>query len=209
MDFKTLSFSPMQWLCLGTSLFPLLLLAQAVKTRRSRNDRLVSWTVWKAQEALRERMQALFEAIDRHAPATVAFNGTRGTIRFVAPDGAAASRRFSLGLTKMGDVALSCCVGLKEDCLCPYLPHSDDEVLIRHVSRLELAYFEADPSDEKGGAWRDAWKVPVPPSLIRLRVIFPLHDARWWPDLIIETGVAPAFSWLGAARLQARAGRAP
>ncbi|HEU0096610.1 MAG TPA: hypothetical protein VFQ52_09150 [Rhizomicrobium sp.] len=200
MDVKTLSLGATGWFCAAMGVCLLLLLAQTVGASRLRlrqADSAVARTVQEIQATVRARVETLFNAVGDLPVAIIAFSGTRDGMSLVAPRGAAGTsdlRRFSLGLTMMGEVAHSCCVDLNANCSCPYLPHGGDEILLRRVSGLSLAYFDADPLDTERGAWRDSWAGPAPPSLIRLRVMFPTSDARWWPDLIIETPMRPALT---------------
>jgi hypothetical protein len=195
MGLKILTPGGTAWLYLATGVLLLSLLVQMTGPARMRQaNNGVAGTVQDAQAAVRAQIEALLDAAGDQSRAITAFSGTRGAMSLVAPlasAGLPALRRFSLELTKMGDVVLSCCVDLKATCACPHLPHAGDAILLRDVSGLELAYYDADPLDPVGGAWRDSWFGPLPPSLIRLRVTFPLSDARWWPDLIIETSIRP------------------
>ena len=54
-------------------------------------------------------------------------------------------------------------------------PH--DETLLDNVERIDLDYW-AD------GVWHQQWRETKPPSLIRLRIVFPEGDPRRWPDLV-------------------------
>jgi general secretion pathway protein J len=58
-------------------------------------------------------------------------------------------------------------------------------VLLEGVERIEFAYWQEVTGG--GGAWQRAWSKPSPPSLVRLRIVFPRGDARHWPDVVIAT----------------------
>jgi len=66
-------------------------------------------------------------------------------------------------------------------------PPSEDAVLLQGVARVELSYW----SD---GSWKAAWRSRLPPTLLRVRLLFPTGDAHRWPDII----VAPIRSNLSA-----------
>ena len=76
----------------------------------------------------------------------------------------------------------------------------DDEAerrtLIEAVSGLKLAYF--GPRDvDRLADWHDTWEdLPLPPTIISIKVAFPEGDERTWPDLI----VAPRSAASGAGR---------
>jgi general secretion pathway protein J len=57
-------------------------------------------------------------------------------------------------------------------------PPPEDAILLPNVMRLELSYW-AD------GGWKGAWQSRIPPTLVRLRLLFPVGDARRWPDIIV------------------------
>ena len=61
-------------------------------------------------------------------------------------------------------------------------PRPQEAVLLDRVERLEFAYWKEQAGG--GGAWQRAWDAPEPPSLVRLRIIFPSGDARRWPDIV-------------------------
>ena len=58
------------------------------------------------------------------------------------------------------------------------------DILLRHVERLQIAYFDPNGVGADGG-WRDDWSSrPLPPALVRVRVDFPPGDRRVWPELM-------------------------
>jgi general secretion pathway protein J len=50
--------------------------------------------------------------------------------------------------------------------------------LLRGVSRIELAYWQP------GGGWRNTWRSPDLPTMVRVRLHFPAGDPRQWPDIV-------------------------
>lgn len=70
-------------------------------------------------------------------------------------------------------------------------PHADwigpppapaEAVLLSNVERLEIAYWQSVPGG--GGDWMRDWQARDPPSLVRIRIVFPAGDPRHWPDII-------------------------
>jgi general secretion pathway protein J len=57
-------------------------------------------------------------------------------------------------------------------------PASTATELLQGVSRLELSYWRPD------GGWVSAWAGPDLPALIRIHIVFPQGDPRYWPDII-------------------------
>ena len=47
------------------------------------------------------------------------------------------------------------------------------------VARLDLNYWPA-----KGGGWTPVWNDPIPPRLVRIRVVFSDTSELGWPDLL-------------------------
>jgi general secretion pathway protein J len=61
-------------------------------------------------------------------------------------------------------------------------PRPQQAVLLERIERLEFAYWKDQPGG--GGGWQRAWDEPEPPSLVRLRIVFPPGDGRRWPDIV-------------------------
>lgn len=59
-------------------------------------------------------------------------------------------------------------------------PPAREEVLLRGVERIDLAYGRAP---QAGGGWVEAWAEPALPALVRLRIVF--ADRRAWPDIVV------------------------
>lgn len=51
--------------------------------------------------------------------------------------------------------------------------------ILQGVSRLDLNYWPA-----KGGGWTSVWDDPIPPRLVRIRVVFSDASEPGWPDLL-------------------------
>jgi general secretion pathway protein J len=60
-------------------------------------------------------------------------------------------------------------------------PPPRQAVLLDRIERVEFAYWKEQAG---GGAWQRAWGEPEPPSLVRLRIVFPPGDPRRWPDIV-------------------------
>ncbi len=96
-----------------------------------------------------------------------------------------------LGATRRADIAIAVHAG---NLVLTWTPHRHEiplgaapapaEVeLVAHVKQLVIAYWGATTPDRPAG-WQAQWDGPVPPQLIRIRLVFPDGDRRRWPDLI-------------------------
>jgi general secretion pathway protein J len=56
-------------------------------------------------------------------------------------------------------------------------------VLLDGVERLDFAYWRANQSGTDG-SWTTAWNERDLPGLLRIRIVFPPHSLRHYPDLI-------------------------
>ncbi len=64
-------------------------------------------------------------------------------------------------------------------------PEETDEVLLKGVDDLEIAYL--DSGADGAPAWRADWfHQAAPPRAVRLRVEFPEGDPRVWPEMIVR-----------------------
>jgi general secretion pathway protein J len=63
------------------------------------------------------------------------------------------------------------------------LPARSEVELIRHVERLELAYWGSSPNGRS--EWLQQWDSRELPRLIRVRLTFVEGDRRRWPDLLL------------------------
>ena len=61
-------------------------------------------------------------------------------------------------------------------------PQRREAVLLDRVERVEFAYWREQAGG--GGGWQRNWDEPEPPSLVRLRIVFPRGDTRRWPDIV-------------------------
>lgn len=52
-------------------------------------------------------------------------------------------------------------------------------VLLEHVEGLQLSYWS-----DTGSRWVREWNDSKPPSLVRIHIEFPVHDARRWSDIV-------------------------
>jgi general secretion pathway protein J len=97
-----------------------------------------------------------------------------------------------LGTTQRDDVTLELA---DRRLILRWLPHADataravatkpmEAELVRHVERLELAYW-GSPSPGEPDRWLSRWSSAANPVLLRIRLVFPRKDRRRWPDLII------------------------
>ncbi len=57
--------------------------------------------------------------------------------------------------------------------------------VLQGVARLDLNYWPA-----KGGGWTSVWHDPMPPRLVRIRIVFAEGD-RGWPDLVAAPMLDP------------------
>jgi general secretion pathway protein J len=52
-------------------------------------------------------------------------------------------------------------------------------VLLNHIADLELSYWS-----DNTGQWSRDWHENTLPDLVRIRITFPEHDPRHWPDIV-------------------------
>ncbi len=66
------------------------------------------------------------------------------------------------------------------------VPETQRVRLIERVDSIELAYFPG-ADGETSAAWQEDWRdAAALPSLVRVRVVFPDGDRRYWPDLVVR-----------------------
>jgi general secretion pathway protein J len=58
-------------------------------------------------------------------------------------------------------------------------PQPHQEVLLDGVDRIEIDYWKPG-----GGGWLAAWKGPLLPGLIRIRLVFTKRDRPPWPEIV-------------------------
>jgi general secretion pathway protein J len=69
------------------------------------------------------------------------------------------------------------------------------KILLERIEALEIAYYGA-PDRGDPAIWQEQWlEAQALPELVRVRVIFPQDDRRYWPDLIVRpmTDGVPVF----------------
>lgn len=64
-------------------------------------------------------------------------------------------------------------------------PAPTAEMLLDHVARLDMRFW--DRSSPGGGRWLSTWHAPVPPRLVRVRLVPKGGNTRDWPEMVIPT----------------------
>lgn len=59
-------------------------------------------------------------------------------------------------------------------------PPPETTELLHGVDHVVLSYW----TPAGGGGWRSAWRDRVPPTLIRIQIVFAPGDPRHWPDIV-------------------------
>lgn len=117
--------------------------------------------------------------------ATGGFQGDAEHLSFIGdlPTGLGSTRRadIKIGLRNR-DVVLTWTPHLHEIPLGPP-PSPTETELVADVAQLDIAYWGASTPDQPA-AWQTQWAGPAPPTLVRIRLVFPKGDQRRWPDLI-------------------------
>ncbi len=141
-----------------------------------------------AQGLLRARIEQMYPAT-RYVGATpvVDMAGAADHLDFLAPQigagGLGEVRRQHLELTAAGRLELVT-TGVRPAAS----DAGDTDVLLRHVTSLQLSYFGGAPPDG-ARVWRSGWaQSGAPPELIRIRLGFSPDDRRSWPELIARPG---------------------
>ena len=62
-------------------------------------------------------------------------------------------------------------------------PAPANALLLEGVDHIDIAYFRPG-AGRLGGYWLPVWTEPVPPSLIRIRIVFTDPGRRRWPDIV-------------------------
>jgi general secretion pathway protein J len=117
----------------------------------------------------------------------VDFDGGAQSIDFLASMpmtlGAGGRSRFNLSLQRRNDrsdVRLKSRSELSDPASAPR-----DKILVADVRLLEISYFGVT-RPEKSARWHERWAgEPSLPNLVAVRIAFPDHDQRLWPELIV------------------------
>ena len=140
-----------------------------------------------AQSVLRQRLEQLYPAtLYGGAEAMADVTGDPESVVFLAPpEGVrrpAPLRRYRLYLDGRQDLLLSSI----SDVANAADPGLTNQVLLRGVQTLDIAYFGLVAPDD-APRWRQTWREQaLPPRLVRVRVGFEPGDRRVWPDLIVH-----------------------
>lgn len=135
-------------------------------------------------DAVDRTLRRLVEAMDPGSsaePLTIA--GTARSVAFTT-----SLPMFAAALpTRRADVALG--VDAAHRLMLRWTPHlhavllapamAQETELLRGVDHLEIAYWAGT-----AGGWQASWNLPLPPGLVRIRLVFAKGDARRWPDIV-------------------------
>jgi general secretion pathway protein J len=116
------------------------------------------------------------------------FKGTATSTTFVGdlPTGLGTTRRANITLeVRQGRLVLRWTPRRHEASDAPP-PEPTETELIRHVDRLDLAYWGGSAPEQPPG-WQAQWESSPLPDLIRVRLILARNDRRHFPDLITAT----------------------
>ncbi len=142
-----------------------------------------------AQVALRDRIEQIYPATlyDQNPP-YIDLDGEPNTLAFLSspPESArpAPLHRYRLLLTTSGELVLRSVSDVAAPGTAP-----SDQVLLKGVRQLGLAYFGASGVDPTL-RWQTRWSAQsAPPELVRIQVAFEPGDRRQWPDLLVRPRV--------------------
>ena len=145
-----------------------------------------------AQRIIRTRIERLrtVTRLDSALPIVDA-RGTAESFTFVAPPpdriAPSALQRFKLARTANGMLLLysASTRNIEVDRNGIDLTGWTPTVILRGIASLSLTYFGGDTAGSH--SWQSRWSDRAqPPELIRVRVVFPAGDRRFWPDLIVR-----------------------
>ena len=152
------------------------------------------------QNFLRDRLAQAYplQGDDEADRSQMAFAGDVDTLQFVTlmPEYLGAGfAEFVLAVDDQGDARNLVMRWRRFDPVDP-LATADEEpqikVLLEDIERLEIAYYGARDRGEPA-FWQEQWLDAVElPRLVRLGVVFPPGDRRYWPDLIVQPMTADA-----------------
>lgn len=67
-------------------------------------------------------------------------------------------------------------------------------VLIQDIADVRVSYFGRGEDIDEEPRWHDRWeRMPLPPALVSVRVVFPPGDRRFWPDLVAAPMASSAY----------------
>jgi general secretion pathway protein J len=139
-----------------------------------------------AQSILRERIIAAYPKtrLDASQPYPD-FSGTTTRLTFVGPpnDASAPSalRRYTLAVDQSGALVLSSTSDLFGYGIEAEKAPVTTDVLLRGVGGIAISYLDAQ------GRWQPDWFKKPLPALVKVRVLFPAGDGRWWPTFLVRT----------------------
>ncbi|WP_428395738.1 prepilin-type N-terminal cleavage/methylation domain-containing protein [Lichenicoccus sp.] len=96
----------------------------------------------------------------------------------IGPDGAMAAADISLMVDHDHQLILSWLPHVHAQRLVA-APPPHVSVLLSHVDTIDLGYWS-----DSAAAWSTSWDNTSVPDLIRIRIVFPAHDKRHWPDIV-------------------------
>lgn len=139
-----------------------------------------------AERTIRERLEGLVPVTEYASRPYADMEGQADKLFFFGP--AASAERpnaitvYRLSLSTGSELVLSSVSDLSPT---PERARRD-EILLRNVAGLELAYFGAAPPDNIR-RWRDRWvQQPAPPELIRLRIRLADGDRWTVPEMLVR-----------------------
>ena len=145
-------------------------------------------TVEAVQAALRGRIERLrpntrFDA----ATAFVDIDGGPRQLVFVAApkdvERPSAARRYRLMLSSDDELVLGSAPAQRDPGAGVFF---EDQVLMRDVRGLAISYYGPDPVSG-ASQWRSDWsRRASPPGLVKIKLVLPPGDHRFWPELIVH-----------------------
>jgi len=151
-----------------------------------------------AQDVLRRLIGEAYPLFRTDDPTRthVEFDGTATSLAFLATAPAALDTggrsRFALSIDRRARDARSDLILSST----PELADGEDtsilgrKPLIEKLDTVEFSYFGQARSDS-GAVWHDGWTGEnALPRLVRIRIGFPAHDPRVWPDLVIAPRIS-------------------
>lgn len=147
-----------------------------------------SESIQATQTLIRDRFEKLFPATryDTQQPYPD-FGGTSSVVTFLGPSAQASGPgvlRYTLHMDATGDLVFSSvseALGIHPEI---FKVKPRNEVLLRGIKGIAVSYLD---NSANATSWRTAWdRRPYLPALIRLQVMFPAGDARWWPVLMVH-----------------------